>query len=94
MTVYYGAAQERRRLGVAEHCRTHGDLEGCVELHDLGWQPIGSLPRLGQTPCRTNCKCHWQFRYQDEQGNWVLVDDSRSIATLLRQFNLQERVDE
>lgn len=86
MAVYFGAAQERRRLGIAEHCRTHGDLEGCVELHDLGWQPIYTLPRLGQTPCRTNCKCHFQYRYQDEQGNWVLVDDSASIAALLSQL--------
>lgn len=88
MAVYYGAVQERRQLGVAEHCRTDRNLEGCVELHDLGWQPINTLPRLGQTPCRTNCRCHFQYRYQDEQGNWVMVDDTRSIATLLRQLKI------
>lgn len=88
MAVYFGAVQERRRLGVAEHCRTHGDLEGCVELHDLGWQPINTLPRLGVSPCRTNCKCHFQYRYQDEQRNWVPVDDSRSIATLLTRLGI------
>jgi hypothetical protein len=91
MAVYFGAVQERRRLGIAEHCHTDRDLEGCVELHDLGWVPINTLPRLGQTPCRTNCKCHFQYRYKDEQGNWVLVDDSNSVATLLNQLHVQEQ---
>jgi len=69
MRIYKGAAEERRVLGEAEHCQTIGDLEGCVELADKGWQPIGSLPALGETPCIVNCQCRFSFR--DAQGNTI-----------------------
>jgi hypothetical protein len=70
--VYGGRTQERRVLGDAEHCRTvrtraesvlgQAGLEGCVELAAKGWQPIGSLPAIGKSPCRSNCKCHKEYR--------------------------------
>lgn len=94
MAVYFGATEERRRLGRAEHCHTDEDLEGCVELADLGWQPIGSLPRLGDTPCRTNCHCRFDYRYKDESGDWVIVDDSATAAKILRELWIKESVDE
>jgi hypothetical protein len=45
--------EERRRLGVAEHC------EKCVELAAMSWQPLGVLPIPGDgsTPCGTHCRC-------------------------------------
>ena len=70
--VYGGRTQERRALGDAEHCHTvrtraeavmaQPGLEGCVELAAKGWQPIGSLPKIGQSPCRSNCKCTKIYR--------------------------------
>jgi hypothetical protein len=48
--------QERRVLGVADHCRT------CVQQAQLGWQPFGSLRRIGDSECRVNCRCVFQFR--------------------------------
>ncbi len=51
-----GLTQERRRLGAAEHCND------CVRFANLGWRPIGYLPRIGQSQCRTNCKCTFEFR--------------------------------
>lgn len=60
--VYLGQTQERRVLGDAEHCESDDDLLGCVELAAKGWQPIGSLPRIGKTPCRSNCRCHKEYR--------------------------------
>lgn len=93
MAVYFGAVQERRMLGRAEHCHTDEDLQGCVELHDLGWVPINTLPRLGHTPCRTNCKCRFIYRYKDDNGDWVIVDDSNTIARILRQLKVKERQD-
>lgn len=57
-----GLTEERRILGPAEHCTSSGDLEGCLELASKGWQPIGTLPRIGQSPCRVNCKCTFEFR--------------------------------
>lgn len=94
MASSFGAVEERRRLGRAEHCHSDGDLEGCVELHDLGWSPINTLPRLGATPCRTNCKCRFDYRYQDESGAWVIVDDSATVASILRRLKVKERVDD
>jgi hypothetical protein len=56
-----GKVFERRVLGAGEHCQTRGDIPGCVELAALGWQPIGTLPPIGESPCITNCKCHFDF---------------------------------
>lgn len=64
MIKYGVSTQERRVLDPeANHCVTDKDgWIGCVELADRGWQPIGTLPRLYDTPCRTNCQCHFEFR--------------------------------
>jgi hypothetical protein len=51
-----GALQERRVLGVADHC------VGCLQEYGKGWQPIGTLRDIGDTPCRTLCRCHFIFK--------------------------------
>ena len=84
MSQYVGALQERRILGLAEHCHTDKVRKGCVELADLNWQPINSLPRLGDTPCWTNCKCRFAFRVRNSEGNWIVVNDRPTIAYILR----------
>lgn len=98
MASYFGATEERRVLGRADHCTDDddpsGELSGCVELQDLGWKPIGTLPRLGDSPCRTNCKCRFIYRYKDERGEWVEVDDSATIAKILRAFRVKESVED
>lgn len=94
MGAYFGAVEEKRVLGIAEHCHSDEDLEGCIELADLGWRPIGTLPRLGQTPCRSNCYCRFDYRYRDERGSWVYVDDSATVAKILSQRGIKESVDE
>lgn len=48
--------EERRVLGVADHCRT------CIQQARLGWQAFGTLKRIGDSECRTNCRCHFEFR--------------------------------
>lgn len=50
-----GMSLERRVLGAAEHC------DDCVEYSAEGWQPLGTLPRIGDSVCMTNCKCHFEF---------------------------------
>jgi hypothetical protein len=58
-----GATMERRvLLPGAEHCTSDDEMEGCIELAEMGWQPIGTLPRLYDTPCRTNCLCHFEYK--------------------------------
>jgi hypothetical protein len=56
-----GEDEERRVLSAAEHC------PDCVAYANLGWQPIGTLPRIGESVCRVNCKCSFQFRKRTSQ---------------------------
>jgi len=59
---YTDKTLERRILDPeANHCHTVDDWTGCPELADLGFQPIGTLPRLMDTPCLTHCRCSWEF---------------------------------
>lgn len=57
-----GQAQERRILTPADHC------PDCVEYADMGWQPIGSLPPIGDSQCGQNCKCVFVFRTSGQTG--------------------------
>lgn len=67
MQTYLGIEYERRVLDPrAHHCHTviledGEEWVGCPELAELGWQPVGVLPRLMATPCLSNCKCHFEF---------------------------------
>lgn len=51
-----GKTMERRLLGAADHC------PDCIAARDMGWQPIGTLPRIGQSVCRTNCHCRFEYK--------------------------------
>lgn len=55
------ATHEKRVLGPADHCHTQDGLDGCWELFKLGWQLMGILPPIGETPCRQNCHCKYVF---------------------------------
>lgn len=46
---------ERRILHAAESC------QDCIEYAGRGWQPIGTLPVIGASICRTNCKCTFEY---------------------------------
>lgn len=48
--------QERRILGVADHC------QDCLDEAARGWQAIGTLRRIGDSVCKTNCHCHFVYR--------------------------------
>lgn len=48
--------EERRVLGQADHCKT------CLAEARRGWQPFGTLRRIGDSECRVNCRCHFDFR--------------------------------
>ncbi len=53
--------EERRVLGrpKTEHCHD------CPPLAALGWQPLGTLPALGDTECGNLCLCHFEYRDKD-----------------------------
>lgn len=57
-----GYTEERRVLGPTEHCEASGDKPGCIDLAAKGWQPLGTLPRIGEATCVTHCKCVFEFR--------------------------------
>lgn len=51
-----GMEEERRILHALESC---GD---CLNYAFQGWQPIGTLPEIGDSQCRVNCKCTFDYR--------------------------------
>ncbi|MCI0390319.1 MAG: hypothetical protein MOB07_16335 [Acidobacteria bacterium] len=53
-----GSKEERRVLSAVEHC------VDCVEFARRGWQPIGSLPQIGDSICKSNCHCRFEYRGQ------------------------------
>lgn len=65
------ATHEMRVLGPADHCRTNPKTgqKGCVELAGH-WEFIGTLPKIGDTPCGPNCRCH--FVYGIKVGNDII----------------------
>jgi hypothetical protein len=50
-----GMVRERRVLGASEHC------PDCEDAADLDWQPIGTLPDIGESQCMMNCQCSFEF---------------------------------
>ncbi len=51
----YGEARNVLDPG-AEHCAE------CVGETDKDWQPIGGLIPIGGRQCRSNCRCHFEYR--------------------------------
>lgn len=73
-----GWSQERRFLGIADHCRNSGEKPGCIELAAMGWRPIGTLPKIGAATCHTNCKCRFDYRKKLPFGGWII--ESEGVA--------------
>lgn len=51
-----GFKEERSVLAKADHCAE------CVQEAAKGWVPIGDLINIGERICRSNCRCHLEFR--------------------------------
>lgn len=71
-----GWTHERRILGDADHCSGEGETPGCIELAGAGWRPIGTLPKIGEALCVTNCRCHFQYRKPKAGGGWIYESDT------------------
>lgn len=50
-----GRTEEMRVLHAAEHC------DDCIEAAGH-WAAIGTLPAIGDSACRSNCRCTFQYR--------------------------------
>jgi hypothetical protein len=76
--LYDGMEEEARVLGEADHCSSDddptGEREGCLELAALGWQPIGVLPKIGESVCITHCHCKFIYRKRGPDG-WIVKDE-------------------
>lgn len=59
--------EEARELGIADHC------EDCLKYAALGYRPIGTLPRIGDSRCKTNCHCRFKFRRRGPNG-WIVSE--------------------
>lgn len=59
-----GTLMEARYLGEAEHCQDCIDLS--VEV--MGWVPVGTLPPIGDSKCRNECRCSFRYASADEIG--------------------------
>ena len=57
--------QERRILGPADHC------DDCIDAAKMGWVEIGTLPEIGDSVCKVNCQCKFEYR-RKENGRWVV----------------------
>jgi hypothetical protein len=51
-----GLQEEKRVLGFADHCID------CLEQSSLGWQPLDTLASIGESRCRSNCRCYFIYR--------------------------------
>jgi len=56
MAAANGYDEEQRILHATESC------DDCIEYAGEGWQPIGTLPQIGDSICNTNCKCTFEYR--------------------------------
>jgi len=61
-----GYDEEIRHLTPAEHC------PDCLDAAEH-WEPIGTLPPIGDSVCLVNCKCVFEFR---KTGDRVSAPDS------------------
>jgi hypothetical protein len=50
-----GDSEERRILNPAEHC------DDCLAAAGH-WEPVGTLPSIGESQCLSNCQCEFEYR--------------------------------
>lgn len=82
----FGKAQGHKTSGFQWEKRVRNVLESCeecIEMAAAGWQPIGSLPEIGQAcSCRGNCKCH--FEYSRERPKDTILQRKSGWLALYR----------
>lgn len=46
--------------------QSNNPCEDCITEWRRGWQPIGTLRRLGDSVCRARCRCYFIYSYTQE----------------------------
>jgi hypothetical protein len=54
------AFEQRMLSGNGEHC------SDCIQYAELGCQPVGTLPPIGESICGSNCQCEFRYMTADE----------------------------
>lgn len=52
-----GMIYERRKLGA-----TKNPCAVCISEQSRGWVELGKLRKIGDSPCKSNCGCEFEFR--------------------------------
>lgn len=58
----FGAGLDLYKRVLAGNEPDDGNCIDCLEYEQLGWQTRGQLPRIGDSRCRTRCRCHFEFK--------------------------------
>jgi hypothetical protein len=74
-----GMTEEMRVLGEADHC------DDCLSAAGH-WAPIGTLPRIGDSQCVTNCPCTFKYR-KGNAGSSSSIPDNASQMDVILHFN-------
>lgn len=58
----FGAGLNLYKRILAGNKPDEGNCQDCLDAEQLGWQTRGQLPRIGDSICRTRCRCHFEFK--------------------------------
>lgn len=53
-------------VGIIEQrvIHSHVPCADCEMYAAMGWQPLGTLPELGDSICMSNCQCEFEYRFE------------------------------
>lgn len=80
-----GMTDEMRVLGEADHC------DDCLSAAGH-WAPIGTLPRIGDSQCVTNCRCTFKYRRPNGNSGWVYDNGTGSAGNIQVKAQVKEVV--
>lgn len=63
----------------ADHCKTEEYTDGCPEVTDMGWQPMGTLPLPGLRTCGPSCRCHMNYRPIEKKEPLAMSEASGAL---------------
>ena len=57
----------------------HHECQTCINASLAGWQPVGTLPEIGDSECQGSCDCYFLFR-EGPDGKPVHIGEYRHRA--------------
>lgn len=78
-----GVTHERRVLDDVENC------DDCVGYALEGWQPIGTLPEIGDSQCMTNCRCEFEYKTIEDRNEQADGAEPPDVLTTAYERNTE-----